>query len=711
MPTEEEKSVFLKELEKKENSNEQANNNSNSSKNNSNQSENKSTKKKKKKMSATALFASLILLFLLIVALFIFIMSVGGSNNPILKAFGVAEDGAKDFILSLVNGTFAVFGVILLLAFTVGLFVAFSTKKEEKAKRKGSIVFTLISLGLIFLVILVWLGLYSYVNAFVVQASNPNAQIIIEPDPDDNELIAPVDVVLSAEKIRSVLEDYDHEVASWSWNFGSGLFNSPITADTVEYRFQSSGEFEVQVKVTTTEGESETFSRRITIPKARFAAEPLTGNAPLRVEFDATNVSQDLNPEVFEWDFDGDRMPDETTDGPKVTRVFEKIGKYPVYLNVINRDGTVKRFDHEIEVKGESADKMKAEIEVTPELEGNVPFAATFDASESYSIEGEIEKFVWNFGDDTPKEAGKTVEHVYETPGSYLVTLEITDELGSVRETQVEIMAKEPEAVPKAVIKTDPETDNGIIRTTVPTSVTFDASETTDSDDNIVLYEWDFDSDGKVDSKGMLADHVFRAPGEQTATLKVTDNDGNTDSAQIKIIATQEDVVAKINADPAEGSAPLEVTLDGSGSSCNDSDCNISSFRWDFGDDTEASLQGAIVSHRYERIGIYEVKLTVYTNNDKEAVATKKIHVRQIPLTACFNPSRTTGTAPLAVDFDPSCSGGAVSKWEWSFGDGKIASTRRPSHTFYEPGEYEVKLKVFDKNNNIAEISKEVVVK
>jgi methionine-rich copper-binding protein CopC len=50
--------------------------------------------------------------------------------------------------------------------------------------------------------------------------------------------------------------------------------------------------------------------------------------------------------------------------------------------------------------------------------------AATFDASDS---EGEIVRFSWNFGDGSFATGGPTVSHVFQQPGTYTVTVDITD--------------------------------------------------------------------------------------------------------------------------------------------------------------------------------------------------------------------------------------------------------------------------------------------
>jgi PKD repeat protein len=68
----------------------------------------------------------------------------------------------------------------------------------------------------------------------------------------------------------------------------------------------------------------------------------------------------------------------------------------------------------------------------------------------------------------------------------------------------------------------------------VGTPITFDPSGSYDLDGTIVLYEWDFDGDGVSDGSfagPIPVTYAYPSPGTYTATLRVTDNDGLTDTA------------------------------------------------------------------------------------------------------------------------------------------------------------------------------------
>jgi PKD repeat protein len=69
------------------------------------------------------------------------------------------------------------------------------------------------------------------------------------------------------------------------------------------------------------------------------------------------------------------------------------------------------------------------------------------------------------------------------------------------------------------------------------------------------------------------------------------------------------------------------------------------------------------------------------------------------PPTASFAASRTSGQAPMAVDFTDTSTGGPTS-WLWDFGDGQNSTTRNPSHTYTDPGTYTVTLTASNANGS-----------
>ncbi|WP_458184966.1 PKD domain-containing protein [Haladaptatus sp. NG-WS-4] len=96
--------------------------------------------------------------------------------------------------------------------------------------------------------------------------------------------------------------------------------------------------------------------------------------------------------------------------------------------------------------------------------------------------------------------------------------------------------------------------------------VSFDASGTTDPDDDVTEYRWDFDGDGSVDetTKQPTATHVFESPGEYTARVTAVDSEGQTDNATatVRVTRASADVrVTDASLDPSKVSEGESVTV------------------------------------------------------------------------------------------------------------------------------------------------------
>ncbi|MCE7079450.1 PQQ-dependent sugar dehydrogenase [Streptomyces sp. ST2-7A] len=84
-----------------------------------------------------------------------------------------------------------------------------------------------------------------------------------------------------------------------------------------------------------------------------------------------------------------------------------------------------------------------------------------------------------------------------------------------------------------------PAVSADVTRGEEPLTVSFSSAGTVDPDGDRLRYEWDFDSDGRIDSRAVSPAHTYTEPGVHTATLKVTDiggrHRGKSASAEIDI--------------------------------------------------------------------------------------------------------------------------------------------------------------------------------
>lgn len=122
-----------------------------------------------------------------------------------------------------------------------------------------------------------------------------------------------------------------------------------------------------------------------------------------------------------------------------------------------------------------------------------------------------------------------------------------------------ELAADEFKLPPIAIFTEDAHT------VSVGTPITFDPSASYDPDGTIVLYEWDWESDGVYDlstTSPTVVSHAYTVEGTYQVTLRVTDNDSLTNmTTAIKIITTPQLVVPEVPVGTVLASASMIVAL------------------------------------------------------------------------------------------------------------------------------------------------------
>lgn len=147
------------------------------------------------------------------------------------------------------------------------------------------------------------------------------------------------------------------------------------------------------------------------------------------------------------------------------------------------------------------------------------------DASSSSDDTG-IMTYTWDFGDGTVVDAGSTTSHTYQNPGSYTVTLTVTDTSSQTASHDSVISIGSLNAAPVARINVSART--GV----APLNIVVDGLASTD-DGGISSYQWDF-GDGTT-AAGQSTAHDYTNAGVYTLTLRVTDDEGITGSSSITI--------------------------------------------------------------------------------------------------------------------------------------------------------------------------------
>ena len=144
-----------------------------------------------------------------------------------------------------------------------------------------------------------------------------------------------------------------------------------------------------------------------------------------------------------------------------------------------------------------------------------VPALVSIDASQSASENGEIKKFIFDFGEGkTPAEGDSIRQYQYTTPGEKTITLTIVSDIWEKTSIKKTIVLKDQ-------IKTidfSPSISPG----TVWSAVDFESVGTTGQ---IEDYIWNFGDNTPV-SRGFTASHTYTTPGTYMVSLTIVYGDG-----------------------------------------------------------------------------------------------------------------------------------------------------------------------------------------
>jgi len=253
---------------------------------------------------------------------------------------------------------------------------------------------------------------------------------------------APLTVELSGAASR----DSDGRIIDYRWNFGDGTSAAGESLDTVTHTFESEGTYVVILTVLDNDLRTDTASLEVEVssgPLAVITSSVTRGQAPLAVTFDGSE-SRALTGSILSWTWDfGDGSQGS---GVLVTHVYPAGGRFTVTLTVEDSQGETGTDEVEIVVLEAPTAVFTASASL-----GRVPMSVVFDARGSSDPDGTIESYVWNFGEG-PEERPAQTTHVFKTAGTWVVSLEVTDDDGLSDISLGTVVALDAPLAPQAVV-------------------------------------------------------------------------------------------------------------------------------------------------------------------------------------------------------------------------------------------------------------------
>lgn len=392
---------------------------------------------------------------------------------------------------------------------------------------------------------------------------------------------------------------------------------------------------------------------------ADFSASPLSGTAPLTVQFTDSSTG---NPTTWNWDF-GDGSSS-TKQNP--SHIYTTAGTYSVTLTAAN-DAVSDKITKSDYITAGSGPTASFTASTT---EGEAPLTVKFTDSST----GDPTKWSWNFGDGNTS-SSQSPSHTYYGAGTYTVNLTVTNSYGS--DTASSSIHTSSITAPVADFSTN------VTSGAVPLSVKFIDLST----NGPTAWEWDFNSDGTIDSTLQNPTYVYTSQGTYSVTLKAINGTATGSKTKSNLITVGDSLLASFTFSPQEGNAPLTVQFTDTSSG------NASSWLWDFGDGNTSTSHNP--SHTYFSAANYTVKLTATNSLGTSVSAPSYVIVSYLaPPVPDFTSNVTAGQAPLTVQFTDISTGGPTA-WEWDFNsDGTTDSTEQnPVHQFTTDGFYTVTLR------------------
>ncbi|MDP4262188.1 MAG: PKD domain-containing protein [Bacteroidota bacterium] len=459
-------------------------------------------------------------------------------------------------------------------------------------------------------------------------------------------------------------------IVSYQWDLGEpgAVFN---VQNPPPYTYNNPGSYTITLTVTSASGCTRTVSApggvlTGTRPTVDFSFSPLNACASNVISFTNLSVTSPGAQVAWFWNFGDGAIAN--VQNPQ--HIFTDTGSITTTLVVFNND---------------CADSIKHILQVKPPVARfNYKFdcvtrLVTFKDSSLADPALVPLTYLWQMGDpaNTQFSVQNPPPFTYPSPGTYNVTLTVTNGPCSYQVTQPVTIANEP-------------ADFSINRNPVCRNETFTLTALNSNPSNIASYTWII---GGVTLPGMGRSVSYSLPttGTYDVTLTIKDLNGCITTRTIANYITVNGPVARFN--PVTPGACLNKTITFTDLSTPAG--TIANWHYDFGDGTQQNFSSPPFTHTYSQLGGYNVSLTV---TDQQGCTD-----------AYYLPSPLLVTNPAAgfkadTFYCPGAplqfvdtSAGAGLTYLWNFGDGNTSTIRNPQHSYpLGDNSYTVKLTITD---------------
>ncbi|MFH1319861.1 MAG: PKD domain-containing protein [Bacteroidota bacterium] len=438
---------------------------------------------------------------------------------------------------------------------------------------------------------------------------------------------------------------------SYVWDYGDSTYTDSTSDNSSYHIYSDPGTYTFSVKITSFCGKDTTLYNTVVIDSTadfpedlslEFYYSPACPGQKIQLNAPSGNLS-------YVWDY-GDGSPVVSSSDNYSTHSYSDTGTYNVSVNVTNFCGKDTTLYDKITI-GENVgfpSNISLDISPNPTCPGN---NVKLNAPYGY------DSYMWYFGDGDSAMGSAWVNHIYDSLGSYTVSVNITNNCG-IDTTLSATITVDTSAAFSEWIYFDAEPGLSCPGDLV----------TFYTEDLYVSYSWDFgDGDTALTTSNKIK-HKYDSIGTYYASLTLTNGCGNSTTVYETIVVDTNVSTANVGF-----SIPFNPSCIGDEVFFSTEEGLSYTYSWDFGDNTYDTTIGAGATHIYADTGTYTATVIVtngcgYTSTFSDVVY---IDTNAVPSfdSEMFGTPGESGVA--------GCPGDAVlfyfmgtSDNVWDFGDG-----------------------------------------
>ncbi len=489
-------------------------------------------------------------------------------------------------------------------------------------------------------------------------------------------------------------------ITNYTWDLGDGTTKYGAV---VSHNYTNSGTtarvLTVRLTVKDGSGSSDSDTCRVYVnplgssPPTANAGTPPTGYTFENLTFNGTGSSGNITDYI--WDF-GDGYGTTGSTAYMVEHSYMDDGTYTVSLAVVSNVSLA-----DVDVIQVMVVNRPPQVEAVADISTDVGVSHDLLVLAS-DLDGYITGYLWDFGDGTTSTV-RDPSHAWTSDGPHQCSVNVTDDDGD--NTVVRFWVNVTDVSPVAFFTAQTPRNEG-------QTVSVDGRYTQEPGDDIVSWEWDWETDGTYDNTtGPVSSVVYERPGYYNITLRVTDGEGSTNTTVREVMIRNVAPTVTCTRDPSSVMEGANVTFNASASSEPGDDIVRYYFDWD-GDGTyDFNTTESIVNHTYTTVGMFTVSVMAEDEDGTFGTWTAWTFYRRVTVSNApplVNESTSYGVegenTTITVDvYEP---GNNLVEYEWDFdGDYEIdANSTVPyiNFTFWEAGIHTVWVKVYDEDHTEA---------